>query len=65
MGYCQCCDVDFTYKQDDTKWYEFAGYSAKTVICPYCKRTIVVKYLEDISLDVNNDPRYYSYKRRK
>ena len=42
------------------------GYKIKTTIpkerrCPYCNKVKVIKHIEDKSLDVNNDERFYIY----
>lgn len=40
------------------------GYSTEIAICPECGHIEVVKFIEDYCLDVNNDLRFYEYKKR-
>ena len=44
-------------------WNETGSYySTKIRYCPYCKEIIaIVKYSNEIELDINNDERYYMY----
>jgi len=57
---CLKCREKFEYSNEDTFWDEKgSGYSTKLVRCPFCGTIQVVKYVEDKSLDLNNDPRYY------
>lgn len=40
------------------------GYSTEIAVCPECGHIEVVKFIEDYCLDVNNDLRFYEYKKR-
>lgn len=45
----------------DNVWFDEKGTGYSTLLgqCPHCKGIVVLKYIEDISLDVNNDKRFY------
>lgn len=46
-----------------TWWDEHGyGYSTKLAQCPQCGNIIIIKYIKDHGLDINNDIRYYRYK---
>ena len=52
-------------KELNLKWDENGfGYSTILGECPNCGHIEVVEYVEDRCLDVNNDPRFYEYKKR-
>jgi RNase P subunit RPR2 len=66
QNYCICksCNSYFVFNPDDAKWDEQGyGYSTKLVKCKECGRINVIKYIEDNGLNVNNDMRFYNYKR--
>ena len=59
---CMCisCGDDFIYNVNDVIYNESGfGYSTKLVYCPYCKKLNILEYIEDVSMDLNNDFRYY------
>lgn len=37
------------------------GYSTKLVNCTHCLTPNVLRYYNDVNLDINNDIRYYNY----
>lgn len=60
-GKCNKCGMEFSYTTEEVSWNETGyGYSVKMVKCPSCGY-MNVEYIEDTSLDVNNDNRYYEY----
>lgn len=63
---CSKCKEHFTYMSEETFWDEHGyGYSVKLVKCPLCGSFNIIKYSEDISLDINNDKKYYDMKRKR
>lgn len=57
---CKKCGKSFIFKPDDIWWDEKGfGYSTKLTKCKKCGCINVVKHIEDYSLDVNNDERFY------
>lgn len=64
IGKCKACGAYFQYYDEDVRWDEKGyGYSTKYVKCSNCGRFHIIKFYEDPGLDVNNDPRFYTYKR--
>ena len=60
---CKKCESDFSYTFDDV-WWDYKGYTnTKLVKCPECGCIQAVKYEDSFGLDVNNDRRFYEYKR--
>lgn len=61
---CPTCDDGFYYTEDDV-WFDeqSCGFSVKLVKCPRCGGISRIKYYEDKNLDVNNDERFYDYRR--
>ena len=61
---CPTCDDGFYYTEDDV-WFDeqSCGFSDKLVKCPRCGGISRIKYYEDKNLDVNNDERFYEYRR--
>lgn len=59
---CKKCKKKYHYNLEDIE-YDFTGYGyiTKLIRCPYCKKVKIVEYIEDKSLDVNNDKRFYIY----
>jgi len=58
--HCKKCGNAFEIK--DTYWDETGyGYSTKYTVCPVCGCRVIVAYLEDPGIDVNNDERFYIY----
>ena len=59
-GYCKSCDSTFEYQPEDM-WFDEQGlgYSTRLTRCPHCNKIIVLGYIEDYGLDVNNDKRFY------
>lgn len=37
------------------------GYSTRITKCPHCGKIIILEYIQDYGLDVNNDERFYLY----
>lgn len=59
---CEKCEAEIKYKNIDIIWDESGyGYTTKLLKCPKCGYLNIVEYIEDVSLDVNNDIRYYQY----
>lgn len=58
---CFNCGGSFCYKKTDIIWDESWHGSTKLIKCPECGKYIVLKYIQDLSLDLNNDDRYYEY----
>lgn len=61
---CPTCNESFYYSEEET-WFDdkSCGYSVKLVKCPHCGGISRIKYYEDSNLDVNNDKRFYEYKK--
>jgi RNase P subunit RPR2 len=59
-GFCQSCDSIFEYQPEDV-WFDErgTGYSTRLVRCKHCNKIVILGYLEDNGLDVNNDSRFY------
>ena len=61
---CSTCDDSFYYTEDDIWFDEHGfGFSTKLVKCPHCGTIKIIKYYEDENLDINNDERFYNYKK--
>ena len=60
---CSNCGKELEIKDLVEQWSEIASwYSTKFGICPHCNRIVkILKYSNEIELDINNDRRYYSY----
>lgn len=56
---CKKCDLIFDYNQEDAFWKEFSTYSVKLIRCPKCGCLNTVRIIEDESLQVNFDEKYY------
>lgn len=62
LKYCASCDTLFDPLKATIKWDDKGlGYSTKLAKCPNCGSYMVIKVVEDESLDVNNDSRFYKY----
>lgn len=63
---CKNCGKIINRHNLITSWDESASYySIKLERCPDCKEIIaIVKYSNEINLDINNDKRYYSYSKK-
>ena len=62
---CKSCKTNFSFTSDECWWDEKGfGYSTKLVKCSKCGRINVVKHEVDYSMDVNNDERFYDYRRK-
>ena len=59
-GHCKSCDSTFKYQPEDM-WFDNRGfgYSTRLTRCPFCNKIVVLEYMEDYGLDVNNDKRFY------
>lgn len=59
---CCKCKEGFNYEPEDTYLdYSGFGYTTKLVKCKYCHSVNILEFIEDITLDVNNNERYYQY----
>ena len=61
---CKQCGKRFKHEDAQTWWDENGVWSMKLAECPYCNRVNVIKSEIYFELDVNNDSRYYDYRRR-
>ena len=62
---CKNCKEVISYSQDDCFWDDKGfGYSTKLIKCPKCGALIIVGYQEDRAMKLNNDDRYYDYRRK-
>lgn len=59
---CKNCGKKINPHKVIKEWNESASYySTKLLRCPDCKSIIaIVKYSNEIELDINNDMRYYT-----
>lgn len=60
---CEQCLEEYKLSKSKVWWDENGVWSIKFSTCPYCNKNNVVKtelYFEE---DVNNDIRYYMYKK--
>lgn len=58
---CKCME-DYKYTTDDIEYDESGyGYTTKIVKCPKCGCVKIIEFIEDKSLDINNDERFYIY----
>lgn len=63
---CRKCEQIFHYQTTDCFWDDQGyGYSTKLVRCPECGQIQILEHVEDISLDINNDERFYTYGREE
>ncbi len=59
---CIKCKEDISYKNSETFWDENGfGYSTKLIKCKNCNCINVIKHIQDKSMELNNDKRYYKY----
>ena len=58
---CKKCGEQSSCTNEECFWREFSSYSQKLFKCPFCDCINVVDTIEDLSLDINNDERYYDY----
>ncbi len=57
---CVQCQERVDIPPENLKWdYSGYGYTAKLAVCPICGQINIVRTVEDKSLDINNDERYY------
>lgn len=45
----------------ETKWFEYGNYSQKKIKCKECGNWITIKTIEDDSLNINYNSKYYEY----
>lgn len=64
MAICRQCGSVFSYEESDAIWVEWRFYSEKTIICPHCKIVNVLKHEDQLGLNVNQDKRFYDYRRK-
>lgn len=59
---CKNCKEDINLESIEI-WFDESGtgYSTKLCKCSHCGSIQVIRYYEDLSLDINNDDRYYRY----
>lgn len=61
---CKKCKSNFIYHQQEVFFDDKGfGYSTKLVKCPECGCINVIQYIEDRAIKLNNDSRYYDYRR--
>ena len=61
---CKKCKSNFSFTSDDVFWDDHGtGYSTKLVRCTNCECINVLKHYLDYGMDVNNDKRFFDYKR--
>jgi uncharacterized Zn finger protein len=60
---CKKCGKKISPHKAVKEWDESASYhSTKLLRCPDCNDVIaILKYSNEIELDINNDIRYYTY----
>lgn len=60
---CKKCGKKISPHKAIKEWDESASYhSTKLLRCPDCNDVIaILKYSNEIELDINNDIRYYTY----
>ena len=60
---CKKCGKKISPHKAVKEWDESASYhSTKLLRCPDCNNVIaILKYNNEIELDINNDIRYYTY----
>jgi hypothetical protein len=53
------------YSEDET-WIDDkgSGYSTKLIRCGCCQKINVIKYFIDENMNLNNDKRFYDYRRK-
>lgn len=57
---CSKCKEYFVYDKEEVFWDEHGyGYSTCLVYCPYCGNINILKHVEDKSLNINEDKRFY------
>ena len=61
---CNKCGQDFEFTNEDCWWQEYSSYSLKLVKCPHCGCVNVIREIEDRSLNLNFDSRYYDYSKK-
>lgn len=62
MHYCEKCKENFKYENSNTYFNDGGyGYSTKLVNCPQCNTPYVIRYIEDETINLNEDERYYIY----
>lgn len=59
---CSSCG-EFNIQPEDV-WFDEqgSGYGTKLTRCAHCGKIVILGFIEDYGLDVNNDKRYYEYK---
>lgn len=59
---CKKCNKKYQYDLNKIEYDNSGyGYLTKLIRCPYCGKVKIIKHIEDKSLDVNNDERFYIY----
>ena len=60
---CKHCGKQIDPLEVVEKWDEKASYySTKIQCCPECGQCLeIIKYANEVELDINNDIRYYTY----
>lgn len=64
---CGSCHKTFLYnKETDVQFDDHGyGYSTKLVKCKCCGKFNIVRYYQDRAMKLNNDSRFYNYRRNK
>ena len=61
MVECRKCGCN--YKANPIWDFTGYGYDTKCAVCPECGQIRILKYKIDENFDVNNDPRFYEYRK--
>lgn len=61
---CNHCGQIYILEESKTWWNEDGVWSHKLSKCPCCNGVNTVKFEIYHELDINNDERYYDYRRR-
>ena len=62
---CSGCHNTMEYSEDET-WIDDkgSGYSTKLIRCGCCQKINLIKYFIDENMNLNNDKRFYDYRRK-
>lgn len=56
----------YMYDDSETFFDDYGyGYSTKLVKCKCCGKINIVRYYQDRAMKLNNDSRFYDYRRNK
>lgn len=63
---CSSCHKEYIYDDSEVFYDDYGyGYSTKLVTCKCCGKINIVRYYEDRAMKLNNDSRFYDYRRIK